>query len=420
MDQDTELLHRTSMVPLLPGDAQLLETTSAFSSTAPLTPSRRSRFPISTGLGITGCGLDNPFDNRGFSDHPAFLMGCPVPDSLAPMDQTYSVSQRADGFSETSCCEVYARLSETTPSPLSYYEPRAMSASPSYSSPVEAGLLQPPFPGNRTAYWAASPCPGPTTPLDIAPTPISQPTGTTWGAQFSSEISVTNTETMPLGGLPATHTYCAPKFITPGSANSLSRGSSDSMSRLSELQYGSSDRVLVEHSSKTPKKKTRSGKGYTCRICGYNFTRRSNCTEHEKKHDPNFKRSFPCNECQKSFGRNADLRRHVDNVRKQRPELSRRSMLMRIQVHRGIRNHACNWCRRRFTRSDMLTRHWSECDKFPASLDENWQCRAPSQDDTNHWSIFTRAQAPQPESSSPIQSSRQSLSTGYGSCSSQL
>ncbi len=54
--------------------------------------------------------------------------------------------------------------------------------------------------------------------------------------------------------------------------------------------------------------------GLQCTICGTRFTRRSNCREHMRRHDPNARKSFPCEDCGKSLGRKTDLRRHIDSV----------------------------------------------------------------------------------------------------------
>lgn len=53
---------------------------------------------------------------------------------------------------------------------------------------------------------------------------------------------------------------------------------------------------------------------HDCPICGMQFTRSGNCSDHIKKaHDPNFKRS-PCPLCGRDFQRPHDVRRHIDSV----------------------------------------------------------------------------------------------------------
>ncbi|KAL4886664.1 hypothetical protein BJY04DRAFT_76210 [Aspergillus karnatakaensis] len=87
--------------------------------------------------------------------------------------------------------------------------------------------------------------------------------------------------------------------------------------------------------------------GLQCTICGLHFTRRSNCREHMKRHDPDGRKSFPCEECGKILGRKTDLKRHVDSV------------------HRGIRKFGCDECGARFSRHDTLARHLADgCRRF--------------------------------------------------------
>ncbi|KAL6236796.1 hypothetical protein BDW75DRAFT_102846 [Aspergillus navahoensis] len=81
-----------------------------------------------------------------------------------------------------------------------------------------------------------------------------------------------------------------------------------------------------------------SASGRECTICGARFTRRSNCREHMKRHNPSNRKSYTCVICGKALGRKTDLKRHVDSV------------------HRGIRKYGCEECGSRFTRQDTLAR----------------------------------------------------------------
>lgn len=67
--------------------------------------------------------------------------------------------------------------------------------------------------------------------------------------------------------------------------------------------------------TKLPRRKNSStGNDLRCTICGFQFTRRSNCREHMKKHNPSYKREHLCCFCGRPFERRADLRRHMDSV----------------------------------------------------------------------------------------------------------
>ncbi|KAL4872877.1 hypothetical protein BDV12DRAFT_127370 [Aspergillus spectabilis] len=98
----------------------------------------------------------------------------------------------------------------------------------------------------------------------------------------------------------------------------------------------------VNSSSDYEQPKIPSASGLQCTICGARFTRRSNCREHMKRHDPSGRKSFPCEECGKILGRKTDLKRHIDSV------------------HRGIRKFGCDQCGARFSRHDTLARHLAD------------------------------------------------------------
>jgi hypothetical protein len=66
--------------------------------------------------------------------------------------------------------------------------------------------------------------------------------------------------------------------------------------------------------SRSSADKLLSASGLECPMCGIKFTRRSNCKEHQKMHDSEWKYNYPCEECNRSFGRNSDLKRHMNTV----------------------------------------------------------------------------------------------------------
>ncbi|WAQ80880.1 hypothetical protein PtA15_1A218 [Puccinia triticina] len=59
----------------------------------------------------------------------------------------------------------------------------------------------------------------------------------------------------------------------------------------------------------------RVGKNWACRICGRQFTRRFNCSTHERTHlDLKERAQFQCRLCERAFTRRHDLERHVHSV----------------------------------------------------------------------------------------------------------
>lgn len=78
-----------------------------------------------------------------------------------------------------------------------------------------------------------------------------------------------------------------------------------------DLSYGD---LSLESTSPGNRRTSSPPEGLQCTVCGYRFTRRSNCRQHMKNHDPNRKRDHSCDDCGRSFGRKTDLKRHVDSV----------------------------------------------------------------------------------------------------------
>lgn len=84
---------------------------------------------------------------------------------------------------------------------------------------------------------------------------------------------------------------------------------------------------------------TEDGRGYTCDFkgCGRRFERLHNLKSHYTTHSTG-ERPYPCNACDKAFGRSHDLRRHQ-------------------RIHTDSKPYACHSCGKRFARNDALTRH---------------------------------------------------------------
>ena len=318
----------SSMVSSLPDDTISYDATSAYSSPTSATSHGRD-FSTAIGLGISGCGLEPSLENVvGFSSPMSFHMthAPPMPTHLTPLDDFYSLPVKVGDFPENSCYGIYTGVPESTSSALRYYDPQAMGVSPNYNPQIDTTSLHATFPGQVPGYWSSAACSGPTTPSDVIPIGASGATGGYWSPQCVPETCASmNAPVSPLsGGLPLIDSsYNHPGIAVTSSEELASNDNLEPALALAQPQHAELNEETPKKASRasrkatpSPKRKLSSSKGYACRICGYSFTRRSNCVEHEKKHDPSHRRSYPCEECNKTFGRMADLRRHIDNVSK--------------------------------------------------------------------------------------------------------
>ncbi|KAJ5083364.1 Zinc finger C2H2 [Penicillium angulare] len=316
----------SSMVPSLPEDAKSLEPSSAYPSPTSVSSSLGRNIPTTIGLGISRCGLDPSFDTmRGFPSQPSLPMISSMSSHPAPEHTIYGVSVKPSAFPEPSCYGIYNGLPGATPPALRYCGPQNMGTPPSYGSSIESAPLHPAFSGQVSEYWTPATCPGPATPSSMGQIPAGGPAGRYWSHQYTTETcdSMNSSDSTLSCGLPLLgNSFSSSTATVPNNGAMSSRKLLDPSLSLTQHEGLKSENRNMEKGqdvsrqpgSSSPSRKLRSSKGYACRICGNTFTRRSNCAEHEKKHDPNNKRSFPCDECHKTFGRNADLKRHTDTV----------------------------------------------------------------------------------------------------------
>lgn len=332
MARTSERAHSSSsMVPSLPEDDSL-EASSAYSSPVSATTSHGHGFSNPIGLGISGCNLEPTFDHLGAYANPiSFSMSPALSDQLATPDSLYNVPLKIDDFSRPTY-EIYNGLADTS-SPLSLYGSQGMGTSSSFNSPGDVGTGQVQFPGEVPGYWASLQCPDPTTPAEISPVSASSTLEGQWSQSYYPEACMgLNMPAFPIcGGLPVANGTFDHASVAGESDGSL-RGQFSTSSRTvisppsvtsGEETAHTSPRSADKTRASSPECKPRPRKGYECPTCGFSFTRRSNCVEHQKKHDPDFKKSFPCDECHKTFGRNADLKRHIDNVSARRERSDR-------------------------------------------------------------------------------------------------
>ncbi|CAI7656061.1 unnamed protein product [Penicillium glandicola] len=292
------------------------------SITSPRREDRRSRetstysSPVSTssqggvspiGLGISYCEIENAFGQlRVFpsSTLPSQLVpGAPPP--------TFALSY--DDYSRPCYPPVYNGLASASETSLGFYSPTTMSASPSYNSTMEVVPSQNVFPGQMTDLWMHTPCSGPTTPSDVTPLTVTNAAGQ-WGQSVFSDTCIPST--VPL--LPVNNVSYLGAM---GEEIGYDRSSGQSMNTGQVVPQLQASIEGIDGDTNTSKRgrcasndRLVSASGLECPICGAKFTRRSNCKEHQKMHNPEWKNNHPCEDCHKSFGRSSDLKRHMNTV----------------------------------------------------------------------------------------------------------
>lgn len=309
------------MVSSLPEDAPSLETSSPYSSPSSATVPQSGFSPL-VGLGISNCGLESSFDNAsGFSTPVSYSVPPDIlsPNQLVSTPTFYDSSLKPPGFPNEACLSIYTGHPDVSLSPLSFYDSQPMSASPSYNTNLEI-QCSPETVHQMPGYWTPT---SSASPLEAIATSA---TSLTSFEQLSEQIQpCISTGTSNLQINPGILPYSAAiggneealiKQEVPFSQNdpykfinTLSNAGDSSISkRFTKIRTAAAESTAATE------------KAFSCFTCGMTFTRRSNCREHEKRHDPNLRKSVKCPDCQKIFGRNADLRRHINNVRTNYPE----------------------------------------------------------------------------------------------------
>lgn len=292
---------------------------ATYSSPVSATSSQGRGFPTTVGLGISDCGLEASVDPMtGYHSQISYSMSSAMPHNLMSTENFYNLPLEADDFCGRSCYEIYNGHPDPSQTSLGFYGTQPMSMTHSYDPAMEVGTGQGMFSGQMNgipALWANTPLSAPPTPLQSIPATADRTIDNQWNhgiyPQFNTSFQSQDS--------PHARTFQQPIPIVSESQASRSTREhhTKTMPTVSVPQGVSVSDSAADAASKTSKRgrKPSAEKGCKCPVCGFYFTRRSNCVAHQKKHDPTFHRAIPCDKCDKSFGRNADLRRHIDTVR---------------------------------------------------------------------------------------------------------
>lgn len=302
--------HSFSMVPPLTEDTPSTELPSTFSSPVSASTPQGPGYPPG---GLVGLGISGLDDFSSFSRATSFSVSPVMPTQAVAAHGFFNRPLKVDGFNAAPCFPAYNNLPVAPHSSISFCESHAMSASPSYNSSMDVSIGQTNFVGQMPDYWLPTPCSVPTSPLEFVPNLGSQPVGDSWTQQYFSETSVdTDPPAMPIGDIPSNSGTDA---SDAGLEQSLNMAQTPQRITSADCNsHNPSSKVRKDRRTSRKQPKSGNDKRYPCKICGFRFTRRSNCMEHQRKHDPRTRESHPCDECDKTFGRKADLNRHKNNV----------------------------------------------------------------------------------------------------------
>lgn len=361
MDSTPESFRRPSaMGTSLAKEEHSTEASSVYLSPAAAITPQGPGYPTA---GLIGLGISGLDDMGSFPSALPYSVSPAISNQISPLDHVYSMPLKVGDYTTytttTPFSPVYNGLPAAAQSPPSAYDSQAMSASSSYNSSLEAGTgqnTQSVFSTQVPGYWTSASGMGSTRVPDPVFPEMENPFHEgQWCRTFYDGACMTVDQmALPVDSISHSSTSIASEVTFSGHEQIPTLD----QTAPSPQNITSSKFAAVESRSKASKRgpanrrsHSEKQKGYACRLCGYVFTRRSNCIEHQKKHDPRFRESHPCNECGKTFGRKADLKRHTNNVSRN-PAQARYPLI--IQIHRGLRQHTCNWCQCRFSRPEAL------------------------------------------------------------------
>lgn len=302
-----------------------------FDAIPPAYPSGHPHYPPVTGLGISHGEVDDA--PLGQLRPEAYTTAAAAPASAT----TLPTADWSDGilphsvdhpyYSSTTPYEPYSGgQHDISPSPLSLYSAQTLSASSSYSSGMEMGETHG-LPGQQPlGFWATTPNSDITSPPESFAQVKEEPEEY-WGSPlFADErLPIDVSMMMPMPRVIVNEPFSDQQVFQASSVQSFSPNPGTKLEDQKApivTSPATKESTTSSTGKKTPKtrpKPKRSAKSSTasihqCTICETRFTRRSNCNEHIKKHNPDTKKAYPCDICGRTFGRKTDRKRHVESV----------------------------------------------------------------------------------------------------------
>jgi hypothetical protein len=345
-------------------NSMMIETTHGYATEVFAHANCPSSSQPPTGLGITYVGMEAQFSQMELCSAPETLSQPTTdwPDQLMPC--IFEPCLEIENLTTGACYESFPVHHDVSTSPHSLYSPQTLSASPSYCSTLDVGNQDTTC--NQPSHrWPGTPCSDNTTSFegwchvkqeyDDCPDPLlySEPSDASGVSTSTTIPQLMVNDTFAVTASPGKEegdTALKPDPISEGPV-----GHSQTATIPQTPQFTSRAGTMTSNhidSCKMP-----SASGLVCTVCGTRFTRRSNCREHMKRHDPSCRKLYPCEACGKTFGRRTDLKRHVDSVsRVGLLAMSSANPRENKKIHHGLRKFGCDQCDRRFSRQDTLAR----------------------------------------------------------------
>ncbi|PYH87426.1 hypothetical protein BO71DRAFT_489581 [Aspergillus ellipticus CBS 707.79] len=316
-------------------DQTMLDTPPAHSSPVHTVSPYECSFQSFSGLGISHCEAEASTDQLRFypSPEPYVLSTSDWSDPIMPSSTLLDSSPDAGHFPPSTYYGPFNSRADVPVSPLSFYSSQALSASPGYDPIMDFSAMR----NEVSQFWPSPP-----------PETLAAPEGQTVIKDEPEDIwdspLLDNASTLALGIMPQLPQLQISTAVPPQDDGTFTEaGANQAVTPDAVSAEAKSKWIRDGDGDKSPKNdkqfKIPSASGLECNVCGFRFTRRSNCREHMKRHDPRWRRSYPCSICGRGFGRKTDLKRHVDCI------------------HYHVRKFGCEQCGQGYGRQDTLSRH---------------------------------------------------------------